>query len=353
MKTVVKHEAFALRRQRERQAPLTFDGRPVERAASEIAADELAEAREEVVQSAEALARLKPHEVRALVLRAQGYSYREICELTDWSYTKVNRALVEGRRAFRRRLASIELGYECQRLEPLLSRLADGEASADELTALRPHLKTCLSCRVRLKEFRSVPGQVAALAPVGAAVVGADGGGTLRSVVEGALGALQQKTAALGERAHAAAELVSGKKVAAVAASAAALAGGGTAAEQIALHPDPPRVSTVQPERPAPAPTAEQEQTETIEQQATTTPAVSPQDANPTASTEPAQPEPPARPDPASEFDPSAAAQAAQPVSPRASPTQGAPTAGTGSIGMAGATSAGGGPAGGSSEFAP
>ncbi len=89
LKTVVKHEAFALRRQRERQAPLTFDGRPVERAAAEIAADELAEAREEIVQSAEALARLKPHEVRALVLRARGYSYAEICELTDWSYTNV------------------------------------------------------------------------------------------------------------------------------------------------------------------------------------------------------------------------------------------------------------------------
>ena len=48
------------------------------------------------------------------------------------------------------------------------------------------------------------------------------------------MGAAQHKAAALGERAHAAAELATGQKLAAVAASAAALAGGGTAVEQLA-----------------------------------------------------------------------------------------------------------------------
>ena len=47
------------------------------------------------------------------------------------------------------------------------------------------------------------------------------------------MGAAQHKAAALGERAHAAAELATGQKVAAVAASAAALAGGGTAVEHL------------------------------------------------------------------------------------------------------------------------
>ena len=48
------------------------------------------------------LARLKPHERRALCLKAEGYSYAEICELTGWSYTKVNRCLAEGRARLRR-----------------------------------------------------------------------------------------------------------------------------------------------------------------------------------------------------------------------------------------------------------
>ena len=47
------------------------------------------------------LAKLKPSERRALSLLALGYSYREICEQTGWSYTKVNRCLAEGRAALR------------------------------------------------------------------------------------------------------------------------------------------------------------------------------------------------------------------------------------------------------------
>jgi DNA-directed RNA polymerase specialized sigma24 family protein len=37
----------------------------------------------------------------ALTLLALGYTYREICELTGWSYTKVNRCLAEGRERLR------------------------------------------------------------------------------------------------------------------------------------------------------------------------------------------------------------------------------------------------------------
>jgi hypothetical protein len=215
---------------------------------------------------------------------------------------KLNRALVEGRRAFRVRLAGIEAGIECERLEPLLSRLADREASAEDLAGLRPHLKTCLSCRTRLREFRATPGHVAALAPAVAAQ--SDGGGTLRDFVESVLGAVQHKAAALSERAHAAAELATGQKVAAVAASAAALAGGGTAID-VANHAEPPPVPTaqVQTDRVAPA-------KEEIPIQATppSTTATTEQSPAPTAAA-PAPPKP--EPEPANEFDPAAAAQVA------------------------------------------
>jgi DNA-directed RNA polymerase specialized sigma24 family protein len=50
---------------------------------------------------ARALRRLKPDERRALVLKAEGFSYAEICELNGWTYTKVNRCLAEGRARLR------------------------------------------------------------------------------------------------------------------------------------------------------------------------------------------------------------------------------------------------------------
>jgi RNA polymerase sigma factor (sigma-70 family) len=45
---------------------------------------------------------LKPDERTALGLRAAGLSYDEIAESRDWTYTKVNRCLSEGRATLRR-----------------------------------------------------------------------------------------------------------------------------------------------------------------------------------------------------------------------------------------------------------
>jgi RNA polymerase sigma factor (sigma-70 family) len=227
LRTVVKHEAFALRRQRDRLTPVSGDGEPVERLTHAAATHEQAERYERLRQGAEALRRLKPQEIRCLVLRARGLSYREICDQTGWTYTKVNRCLTEGRQALTRQLAGIEGGLECDRLAPLLSALADGEATAEQLALLLPHMKTCLACRARLREFRAAPARVAAVAP-------------LAVVVHSLAHAAHGKAVALAERAHAAAELITGHKVAAVAASAAALAGGGTAVDQLANHHGPP-----------------------------------------------------------------------------------------------------------------
>jgi RNA polymerase sigma factor (sigma-70 family) len=47
------------------------------------------------------LGRLKPDQRMALILRAAGFSYREIGERRGWTYTKVNRCVNEGRSALR------------------------------------------------------------------------------------------------------------------------------------------------------------------------------------------------------------------------------------------------------------
>jgi len=106
--TVVKHEAFALGRQRERHAPITDDGELGERPTPPGITHDQAERHERLHLGGEALALLKPREARALRLRAEGYSYKEICRITAWSYTKVNRGLTEGRRALSRRATAIE-----------------------------------------------------------------------------------------------------------------------------------------------------------------------------------------------------------------------------------------------------
>ncbi len=64
--------------------------------------DDLLDLAEEVVVIRGQLAALKRDERRAISLLALGYSYREVCELTGWSYTKVNRSIAEGRAALRR-----------------------------------------------------------------------------------------------------------------------------------------------------------------------------------------------------------------------------------------------------------
>jgi RNA polymerase sigma factor (sigma-70 family) len=63
--------------------------------------DELAVVSANVSEARHKIDQLKPDERRALSLLAIGYSYREICHLTGWTYTKVNRCISEGRAALR------------------------------------------------------------------------------------------------------------------------------------------------------------------------------------------------------------------------------------------------------------
>jgi RNA polymerase sigma factor (sigma-70 family) len=308
LKTVVKHEAFALRRQRERHSPVTDDGELRDRPAIAGVTHEQAERLERLRQGAEALGHLKPHEIRALVLKAEGFSYREICAMTGWSYTKVNRLLTEGRRAFLRRVSGIERGADCARYEPLLSALADGEASAEDLAVLRPHMKTCLSCRAALRAFRAAPGRVASVVPA-AAFAASDGGGPIRSFVESLVGAAEHKTAAISDRLHAAAEIATAHKVAAVAASAAALAGGGTAIDEFANHDRAARAVQAAQEEPLEPPAdAPEDPSVPVPTAPDTTsdppPAAEPAPA-PAPEPEAAPPAPP--PSPADEFDPTGA----------------------------------------------
>jgi RNA polymerase sigma factor (sigma-70 family) len=228
LKTVVKHEAFAIRRQREQS---TGGDEALESTAAPSTTDEQAEQRERLRVGAEALSKLKPHEVQCLLLLAEGFTYKQICQATGWTYTKVNRCATEGRRAFRAGVEQIESGGECERLAPKLSALADGEATAEDIPVLRRHLRGCPACRVMLGEFRAVPARVAALTPpmVGVATDDASGGG-VTGLLSTASDWVQERAYSLIAKAQVLIEGATAQKTAAVAASTVVLAGGGVGA---------------------------------------------------------------------------------------------------------------------------
>jgi RNA polymerase sigma factor (sigma-70 family) len=173
MQTVIRHEALAIRRERERTlagpaATKAEPGREDWVALLPASADgppERAERQEAVGRWREALRALKPQELRALTLLAEGYSYVEIGEITGYSQTKVNRCLAEGRERFRTLVARSEDGGRCAEMRPLLSAFCDGEAEAGEVAELREHLRACAQCRATLRTYRAAPSAAAVLVP--------------------------------------------------------------------------------------------------------------------------------------------------------------------------------------------
>ncbi len=171
--TVVKHEALAVRAERERTlaGPAAASSAGREDWVSMLPAEaadpaERAERNEAIERSREALATLKPQELRTLTLLAEGYTYREIADITGYSSTKVNRAIAEGRERFRHFLVRRDGGARCTELAPLLSAFADDEADGGDVATLREHLRTCAHCRATLRAYRAAPGAAAALLPI-------------------------------------------------------------------------------------------------------------------------------------------------------------------------------------------
>jgi RNA polymerase sigma factor (sigma-70 family) len=169
--TVTKHEALAVRGSREKLLGYQRGGEGAEDPMALIPAagagpEEQVERREDIARSREALQALKPAELRALGLLAEGYSYVEIGERTGWSQTKINRLLAEGRARFRTLVSSSEDGSRCRELRPLLSAFCDGETSPREALEVREHLRACAQCRATMRTYRAAPRIAVALLPM-------------------------------------------------------------------------------------------------------------------------------------------------------------------------------------------
>jgi RNA polymerase sigma factor (sigma-70 family) len=153
MRVVVRHEAMAIRRARSQSVTseeVDFDA-VVDEPGRSI--DDRIASGERVQRSAEALRALKPDEARALMMKAEGLTYEEIGARNGWTYTKVNRAITEGRRRFMKVYAGIESGEECERFTPTLEALAEGRATSEQIVAIRPHLRHCTACRATVRDL--------------------------------------------------------------------------------------------------------------------------------------------------------------------------------------------------------
>ncbi len=256
---VVKHEAMAVRRGRLQL--VGTEEADLDRAMSrEVETpEEQVVSWERTTRTAEAMRRLKPQEARAMWLRAMGHSYQSICDETGWTYTKVNRCLAEGRKAFLARYAGIESGAECTRWAQVLSAMVDGEATAEQIAQARPHLRNCRACRATIRELHDSGPSLAAVFPAaGLPLIAAAGERPEASLI---LRVYEAVSTAVGERAalaalklQAAVDAASATKVAAVAASAAAVAGGGAVAvERVAQRPAAAPKRVVAQPRPSPS----------------------------------------------------------------------------------------------------
>src|SRR4051812_6929411 len=130
--------------------------------------------------------------------------------------------------------------------------MVDGEATAEQLLQLRPHLRNCAGCRAALRELRGSNAPLAALFPVGGVALMGDGDGpggldaageVLSRLWQSLWGDLSDRAATAAFRAQSVAQAIVPGKSMAVLASAAALAGGGVAIDQAAHDAAPPRAA--------------------------------------------------------------------------------------------------------------
>ncbi|MGX6450006.1 RNA polymerase sigma factor, partial [Patulibacter sp. S7RM1-6] len=126
--TVARNEALRVRERRVRTDDIEDDDRRLVHPGD--GPDDRVSREEDLALAREALAALKPQERLALWMQAEGHSYDEIAARLDWTRTKVNRSITEGRASLRAGVRGIAAGESCAAAGPRIERLAAGTASA-------------------------------------------------------------------------------------------------------------------------------------------------------------------------------------------------------------------------------
>lgn len=230
LRVVVRNEAREIARVRARRevnfTPDSFDRLE----STEPTPEEELEAGTEIEIGFEALGRLTNDQLRCLLAQAEGLEYTEIAERTGFSRRKVSRCLERGRISFSQRVDEIVAGSECERMQSLIHRVLN--ADADAAIELRPHLRHCLACRTRMREYEAAPRRVAALLPPAIALADSEQEGFfpgLASQWQGVLDALSVRLFG----AERWVEMATAKKAVAIVALAGAAASSGVAVQKV------------------------------------------------------------------------------------------------------------------------
>lgn len=227
--TVIRNEAMQDHRRKRNEIDLAFEEISETWITDAPGPDERLLDGEEIGKGREALKRIKPDQTRCLVLRAAGMDYPEICEITGFSYAKVNRCLSEGRKAIRVHVGLVDAGAECTRLFSTLSLIADDQVSSELRADADIHLAHCLYCQATLRELRDAPDRLAAILPLGFAATQAHGIGRIGDWIQRLFEGIQTRLAGNGGGVQNGAEVAMAKKIVAVVAITASVAGGSLA----------------------------------------------------------------------------------------------------------------------------
>ncbi len=240
MHTVVRNESLNTYRRRRFETDAAFEEISSGWVTDDRQPDERVIESEDDALRLQALRAIKPDQTRCLLLRADGLDYAEICSITGFSYAKVNRLLSEGRTALRIQVGLLESGAECQRLQPILSMIADGEASSEARAEATPHLSNCHYCQATLRDYMTAPDRARIAFPL--AVVTLANSQQPDGLLRRALDSLEALWASIQDRVatHApalapGAELANAKRAAMALALSASLIGGGAAARHAVL----------------------------------------------------------------------------------------------------------------------
>lgn len=157
MLTVVKNEALMIQRRESRTVDAAFEEVASDWASTDEGPAEAAESSARLEIERESLKRLRPDQVRCLLLRADGFGYPEICAITGFSYARVNRLLSEGRKNIRAQVDRIESGAECSRLASSLGAIAEGGSGRYDAEDVRSHVEHCAACQATLRDYLRAP----------------------------------------------------------------------------------------------------------------------------------------------------------------------------------------------------
>lgn len=181
--TVVRNEATRVRSARRDVGPEPADPGRGQLDVEASPPEDRVLSTDRTARATEALKTLKADELRAVWLRALGLTYEEIRSETGWTWTKVNRCLAEGRTRFLDHYSGIESGEVCRRWAPVLSAMVDGEATSQDVLAVRPHLRNCPSCRATLRDLSRAERSIGIVIPLGVVGVAAKAAGVAERVL--------------------------------------------------------------------------------------------------------------------------------------------------------------------------